>query len=109
MVLRALEELTMLAQSDLERERYESRRKAQLDHNTIVKAAQREGREEGRQEGREEGRQEGRQEGEKIGIIHVCERLLNRTETATEKLAVLSAEELTRLADELQGQVLKQR
>src|SRR6266446_5175437 len=63
-VMRALEELKMLAQSDLERERYEARRKAQLDYNTGLKEA--------RLEGREEGLKEGHAEGEKFGIIHLC-------------------------------------
>ena len=99
LVLRALEELKMLTQTDLERERYEARRKAQLDENTLVKVA--------RLEGRHEGREEGRTEGEQIGIIHLCERLLNRPETPKENLAGLSLEQLARLADELQGQVLK--
>jgi predicted transposase/invertase (TIGR01784 family) len=91
LVRRALEELTMLTQSDLERERYEARRKAQSDYNTGMKVA----------------RLEGRAEGEKIGIIHFCERMLNRPQTPTEQLAGLSLDELTRLADELQAQVLK--
>jgi len=95
LVMRAFEELKMLTQIDLERERYEARRKAQLDENTIVKVARLQGRDEGRTE-------------EKIGIIHFCERLLKRPETATEKLAALSLAELTRLADELQVQALKQ-
>jgi hypothetical protein len=47
LVLRALEELQMLAQTDVERERYEARRKAQLDYNTGLKVARMEGREEG--------------------------------------------------------------
>src|SRR3984893_4883185 len=47
LVLRALEERKMLAQSDVERERYEARRKAQLDYNTAVKVARMEGRAEG--------------------------------------------------------------
>ena len=89
LVLRALEELKMLTQTDLEGEHYEARRKAQLDHNTLVKAA--------------------RQEGEHIGVIHLCERLLKRPETPAEKLASLSLEELARLAEEMQGQVLKAR
>src|SRR5262249_55294597 len=105
MLLRALEELKVLTQTDLERERYEARHKAQHDYNTIVKVANLEGREAGRQEGR----QEGRTEGEKIGVIHLCERLLNRSVTPAEKLTALSAEELARLAEELQDQVLKQR
>ncbi len=91
----ALEELKMLTQTDLERERYEARRKAQLDYNTGLKVA------------RLEGREEGRAEGEKIGMIHAFERLLNRPQTPTEQLAGRSLEELTRLADELQGQLRK--
>jgi predicted transposase/invertase (TIGR01784 family) len=95
LVIRAFEELKMLTQTDLERERYEARRKAQLDENTLVKVAHLQGRTEGRIE-------------EKIGIIHFCERLLKRPETATEKLTILALEELTRLAEELQEQALKQ-
>jgi predicted transposase/invertase (TIGR01784 family) len=95
LVLRAMEELKMLAQNDVERERYEARRKAQLDFNTAVKVA------------RLEGREEGRAEGELIGRIHLCERLLNRPLTPTEQLASRSLEELIQLADELQAQVLK--
>jgi hypothetical protein len=34
LVRRAMEELKMLTQTDLERERYEARRKAQLDYQT---------------------------------------------------------------------------
>ena len=78
----------MLAQSDLERERYEARRKAQLDYNTAIKVARMDGH---------------------IQLIHFCERLLHRPETPTEQLAALSLEDLTRLADELQAQVIEQR
>lgn len=92
LVLRALEELKMLAQTDEERERYEARRKAQLDFNTAVKVA----------------RMEGRNEGELIGRIHLCERLLKRPLTPTEHLVSRSLEDLTRLAEELQAQVLKE-
>jgi hypothetical protein len=113
LAVRALEELQMLAQTDAERERYEARRKAQLDYNTGMKAARLEGRAEGRVEGRAEGRAEGRVEGrgegEKIGMIHLCERLLQRPETPTAQLAALSLDDLTRLADELQALLLKPR
>ncbi|HVC92828.1 MAG TPA: Rpn family recombination-promoting nuclease/putative transposase [Pirellulales bacterium] len=118
LVVRALEELKMLKQADPERERYEARRKAQLDDQTRLKVARlegrQEGREEGRQEGREEGRQEGREEGrqegrieEKIATLHFFERLLNRPETPTQELAALPLDELTRLEEELQEQVSK--
>lgn len=93
----------MLTQTELERERYEARRKAQLDYNTLQKAAHLEGREVGLAEGLAEGRAEG-----KIGIIRFCERLLNRPETPEEELAALPMEDLTRLAEELQEQALKQ-
>ena len=94
LVLRALGELLMLNQTDVERERYEARRKAQLDFNTAMKVSHMEGRLEGRQQ-------------EKIGTIHLCERLLNRPETPTEQLVSLSLEELTRLANELESHLLK--
>jgi len=89
LALRAIEELKMLTQTEVERERYEARRKAQLDYNTGLKAA--------------------RMEGEKIGAIHLCERILQRPETPTEQLASLSLENLSRLADQLQAEVGKHR
>ena len=104
LVLRALEELMTLGQTDAERERYEARRKAQLDYNTGLKVARMEGREEGRQESRSEGRAQG----EIIGRIHLCERLLKRPLTPTEELLNRSLQELTQLTDELEAQVLKE-
>ena len=101
LLLRAVEELKMLTQTDLERERYEARRKAQLDYNTGLKVA--------RMEGQEQGREEGRIQGEKIGIIHTFERLLNRPQTPVDQLTPLALEDLSRLADELQAQAMKQR
>jgi hypothetical protein len=86
-----VEELKMLTQNDIERERYEARRKAQLDYASGLEAA----------------RQEGRIEGE-IGRVHLCERLLKRPLTPTEQLASRSLEELIQLADELQAQLLKE-
>jgi hypothetical protein len=88
LLLRAVEELKMLAQTDVERERYEARRKALLDYNTGLKVA--------------------RLEGEMIGRIHLCEQLLKRPLTPTEQLVNRSLQELTKLADDLQAQVLKE-
>jgi predicted transposase/invertase (TIGR01784 family) len=92
-VRRALEELAVLSQTDLERERYESRRKAQLDELTLVNFA----------------RREGQARGEQIGLIHAFERVLQRPESPADTLAALSLDELTRLAEQLQAEVLKQR
>jgi predicted transposase/invertase (TIGR01784 family) len=101
LVLRAVEELKMLSQTDQERERYEARRKAQLDYNTGLKVS--------RMEGRVEGRVEGLTKGEPIGRIHAFERLLNRLETPTEQLAALSFDDLTRQADALQAEYQNRR
>ena len=95
LVLRALEELRMLTQDDLERERYEARRKAQLDLTSSLEAA----------------RLEGLEQGEKRGIIraiNLCENLLKRGETPATDLITRSLDDLTRLLDDLQAQVRKQ-
>ncbi len=73
LVRRALEDLKVLSQTDIERERYESRRKALMDHNSMMGAARREGRYD-----------------EKIAMIHSIERRLNRTVTSPEQLAAKS-------------------
>jgi len=104
LVMQALEELKMLAQTDQERERYEARRKAQLDHNTGLKVARLEGLEIGQQLGRVEGQQLGRVEGE-ISKINMCERLLGRPETSAETLAELPYDELARRALHLEQEL----
>jgi predicted transposase/invertase (TIGR01784 family) len=132
LVRQAVEELQMLAQTDQERERYEARRKAQLDYNTGLKVARLEGREEGITVGRAEGITAGRAEGITAGRaegittgraegittgrreglvanIHFCERLLHRSETPAEQLAAFTLEELSRLLDQLQAEVFQQR
>jgi hypothetical protein len=59
-------------------------------------------------EGEAEGLAKGKAEG-KIGTIQFCERLLQRPETPAEQLQSLSLDELTKLADDLQNQVLSKR
>jgi hypothetical protein len=103
LVMRAWDELKLLKQIDVERERYEARRKAQLDYNTAMKVA----RMEGEKMGLERGEKMGLERGERIGTIHLCERLLNRPETPTEQLAALSLEDLSRLADDLRETLAK--
>ena len=83
----------MMAQSEIERERYEARRKAQMDHDWIIKSS------------KAESRAEGLAQGEKIGAIHVYERLLNKSETPREQLQSITLEELTRMADALRMQI----
>jgi hypothetical protein len=62
----ALQEMKQMTQCDLERERYESRLKAQRDFSTTIREA--------------------RSQGLWIGQIHLCQRLLGRPMTATEEL-----------------------
>jgi predicted transposase/invertase (TIGR01784 family) len=90
---KALKELDMLSQTDLERERYEARRKGQLDYVSGLKAA------------RMEGEAEGEARGEAKGLIRFCEQLLRRPVTPPEHLQALTLEQLTALAAELQEQV----
>jgi hypothetical protein len=59
---RAMGELQMIAQSDLDRERYEARLKLQRDISTALAEASDEGREQGLEQGLEQGRKEGQVE-----------------------------------------------
>jgi len=83
----------MLTQTDVERERYEARRKARLDHNSFTNAARREGQIIGKQ----------------IGSIHAYEQMLQRPQTPEDQLLALSLDDLKRLAEDLKKQVLNQR
>ena len=85
---RALGDLLMMTQSELERERYESRLKMQRDIYTALAEA------------RDEGRQEGR-----IERIHLLQRLLRRAQTPLEQLRAQPLAELERLADQLEAEV----
>ena len=69
-----------LTEDEIAYERNERKLKYELDHNTELAHAKKEGREEGLQEGRDEGVQEGReeglQEGETLHLIKlVCKKL----------------------------------
>jgi hypothetical protein len=79
---------------DLKRERDEARVKLQRDEISRLKAA------------RMEGHAEGRTEGEKVGIIQVCQRSLQRPVTPKEELLALPAEELKRLAEQWEKELL---
>ena len=94
-VRRAMGELQMIAQSDLERERYEARLKMQRDISTALEVASAKSRAEGRDEGRQE---------ELVRHLHFCERLLRRAETPAEQLLALPLGDLERLAQQLEAQ-----
>jgi predicted transposase/invertase (TIGR01784 family) len=98
---RAFQELDMLSHTELERERYEARRKSQLDHNSFMNAARREGLQEGEQRGEERVRRDGF-----IRLVQMCERLLKRPITPHEELSTLPTEQLALLAQRLDQETL---
>jgi predicted transposase/invertase (TIGR01784 family) len=87
---RAMGELQMVTQSDLERERYEARLKMQRDISSALTAA------------REDGRKEGQ-----VGQIHAFERLLHRPQTPAAQLLALPLEDLERLAQQLEAELTR--
>jgi predicted transposase/invertase (TIGR01784 family) len=97
-VRRAMGELQMIAQSDLERERYEARLKLQRDISTALAEA--------RDEGLEQGLEQGRKEGQ-VGQIHFCQALLRRAQTPAAQLLALPLAELERLAHDLKTELTR--
>ena len=90
---RAGKELNMLAQTDIERQKYEARRKGQLDYLTDMRAEHRLGIEVGHERGLEAGRVEGRA----VATIQLLQRVLRQPVTTDEKLAAMTREELAEL------------
>jgi len=84
--VRAVEELKMLTETDIERERYEARRKAQLDYTSGMNFA--------------------RQQGQMIRAIHAYEHMLQLPETSEEQLLALSREDLMGRAENLKKQAM---
>jgi predicted transposase/invertase (TIGR01784 family) len=119
----AMRDLMMITQSEIDRERYESRLKAQFDaHSRMVNArdalerglqqglqqGRQQGRQEGRQEGRLEGRQEGRLEGRaegQIARIQSFQRLLRKNLSTLEDLRALALDDLESLAARLEAEL----
>jgi len=104
-VAKAMEELAVFAQNDIEREKYRARMKAQLDYQTDLVEA------------RMEGKKIGLDEGEKIGLekgeikrlienIRLFQKLLKQTETSTEELGGLSLDDLKTMAERLQQKLI---
>lgn len=112
-IQQALQELTMVTQSERDRARYEERFKAEMDARnfpglvelTVRKKVLAEGLEQGRQQGIEQGREEGRQEGELIGMLHLCQGILRLDQTAAEELLKMSFLDLKQMADDLRNQL----
>jgi predicted transposase/invertase (TIGR01784 family) len=93
-VRRAMGELQMIAQSDLEPERYEARLKLQRDISSGLAAARDEGLEQGRKEGQ-------------VGQIHAFQDLLLLAHTPAAQLLALPLAELERLAQQLKVELAR--
>ena len=90
----------MIAQDELERERYEARVKLQRDELSRLLSATEESLEKGRQQGREE---EARRQ--LTRNIQFLERLLRRTPPSPGELSALSLDQLTPMATHLEEEV----
>lgn len=111
-IQQALEELRMLSQDQLERERYEARLRVQMDESIRKKAATiwaeealKKGIDEGLAKGLAAGRAQGRAETQLeylVSSIQLFQRGLKRTETARDTLLAMPLEELQRLLNQLQ-------
>ena len=107
MLIRALEDLNMLTQTEVEREQYHARLKGMRDYNTNMI-----GREFLLEEGRREGLKEGRDLERRNGAmreIRDFEDLLRRPATPTDQLTSLSTSELAQLRDKLFGELRNSR
>jgi predicted transposase/invertase (TIGR01784 family) len=81
-ITRAVEELKMLTEAEIERERYESRRLAQMDENVRMRRAK------------------------LMGRIQALQTVLGLPESSDAELRLTSYEDLLRLADELEKKAL---
>lgn len=111
-IKRAVEELRMMSQSELERERYEARLKWQRDVSTALAEARREGEVKGRAEGEARGRAEGEAKGRTEGLVQqaqLCQRLLGQPMTPTEALRQLPLSELEQRVRELEAELTSRR
>lgn len=91
-IRKALEELEVLSQNDLERERYKARFRVLTDEKSRLISAHDEGR-----------------SVELIGKIHFCQDFLGLIQTPPDQLREFSLEELQKQAENLQDAVMKQR
>ena len=93
-ILQAVAEVKKMTQSELERERYESRLKWQRDLATGFKEAEQRGERKGRLLALVHG-------------IHLCQRLLRRPQTPADQLQSLPIEDLQRLNKELENELTR--
>jgi predicted transposase/invertase (TIGR01784 family) len=96
-VMKAMEVLMKLSQSAIERGRYENRLKWERDVSVMKKDAYEKGEEKGLEKGRI---------AELVGKIQLCQRLLKQPPTPAEQLSQMSLDDLRRLADDLERQLL---
>jgi predicted transposase/invertase (TIGR01784 family) len=99
-VRRAMEILTMMTQNELERDRYQSRVKAERDRISFL-----EERDDALKRALEQGLQQGLQQGVVMGEIHALQRFLKLPLTPQEELRPMSLAELQARAEALAQQL----
>jgi hypothetical protein len=103
---RAMEVLKMFAQNDLERELYEGRLKAKRDLQTLETfRKQLEAERDTLATERDAARREARDS--LVKRIQLCEQLLGRSVSARDDLVACDMEQLRRLAEELERQLVR--
>jgi len=110
-IRRAVEVLWMLKQSDIERERYEARVKAERDRVSSLLAAEQRGEERGEKRGEERGEKRGEERAtqrELIERVQIFQDLLKRPRTAAETLLALPLGDLRGLANQLEAELRRQ-
>ena len=108
-IRQAMGELVMVSQQELDRFRYEDRLKAERDAlyaKNMARHMSEKAHAEGLKEGHKAGLAEGRKAGELIGRIHLCQRALKLPLTPEDELLKTALDELGKLADQLEQQLL---
>lgn len=103
-IVKALEDLEMLSQDDLERERYLARMRVLMDENSRLHSAREEGLEQGLEQGLQQGLEQGRGEGILLGEQSSLLRVLRKrfgsiSNTLIERIGRLDLQQVEKLLD----------
>lgn len=105
-ICKALEELNMLSQDDLERERYLARVRVERDEKSRLISAKEDGIEQGVEIGKAQGKAQGKAEGRAEGMLKIISMLLRHRvgsidDNLQEQINTLDAEQLEALSEAL--------
>jgi len=107
-IRQAVEVLMRISQSELERQRYLERQRAEQDAASLAedaRVAHQVGFDEGLEQGIEKGIEQGIEKGIQIGRIKLLQQLLEQPETSNEELSRLPEQQLGQLEESLKQQL----